>query len=247
MSLLSEVAGQTGPAWPSLLIFDCDGVLVDSEGIAARVEAACLTEAGLSITAEEIAREFTGIASATCHRVLESRFQTTLPRDFGAVVQARTLEAFDAELCAIPFVPQVLAALPGVVSCVASSSAPDRIARSLQLAGLSEWFGLRVFSASEVVRGKPAPDLFLYAAARMGVAPHRCAVVEDSIAGVQAAVSAGIPAIGFTGASHCGPDHADALHAAGAVVVMTDMRALPAVLASLCRQSTDDVIVPSAV
>jgi HAD superfamily hydrolase (TIGR01509 family) len=115
--------------------------------------------------------------------------------------------------------------------CVASSSAPERLRHSLSLTGLLRCFEPHVFSATEVARGKPAPDLFLFAAASMQVAPVGCVVIEDSVPGVQAAVAAGMRAIGFTGGGHCRPGHAERLRAAGAAAVTDAMAALPALVA----------------
>ena len=110
--------------------------------------------------------------------------------------------------------------------CVASSSTPDQISRKLDLTGLLPRFGDNLFSATMVARGKPAPDLFLFAAREMGAAPERCLVVEDSPAGIAAALAAGMTAIGFCGGSHCGPDHGVRLEACGAAAVIADMRGL---------------------
>jgi len=136
-------------------------------------------------------------------------------------------EAFVRELKPVRGVSEALARLSNR-KCVASSSLPDRLAHTLGLTGLAEWFGTAVFSASMVTRGKPAPDLFLYAAQQMRTAPSRCLVIEDSAPGILAAKTAGMTAFGFTGASHCRPGHAQRLSAAGADLVFSDMRELPA-------------------
>lgn len=216
----------TGVARPGLMIFDCDGVLIDSEGIASRIEAECLSEVGFPVTAEEILREFTGIASATCHDILSRRHGRALPPDFSKTLSRRTRRAFEAELRVIPGIRDVLDRYSDISRCVASSSDDELLAHGLALVGLAACFGSHVFSASAVARGKPAPDLFLYAACRMGVAPGRCLVIEDSHAGVQAGVAAGMTVIGFTGGSHCAPGHADVLSGAGAVAVISRMNDL---------------------
>jgi HAD superfamily hydrolase (TIGR01509 family) len=133
------------------------------------------------------------------------------------------------DLKAVPHVREAVAAI-GVPACVASSSVPDKLRLGLELVGLYDRFAPYVFSATQVGRGKPWPDLFLFAAGRMGAAPGRCVVVEDSVAGVQAAVAAGMTALGFSGASHCGTGHAALLKAEGAALVFDDMRRLPAIL-----------------
>ena len=209
--------------WPGLIIFDCDGVLIDSEVIAARIEAESLSEAGFRITAEEIQRDFIGIASATCHGILERRYGRALPPDFGETLRLRTRRAFEAELRIIPGVHDAIERFSGIPRCVASSSDADRLTQCLGLVGLAGCFGPHVFSAGAVAHGKPAPDLFLHATSRMGVEPGRCLVVEDSLVGVRAGVAAGMTVIGFVGGSHCPPGHAEILARAGAVAVIGEM------------------------
>jgi HAD superfamily hydrolase (TIGR01509 family) len=215
-----------------LVVFDCDGVLVDSESIACGVEAEQLTAAGFPITAFEVRHRFVGISSAGMLRELERLHGRTLPDDFGELLQARVLDAFESELRAIPGIAEVLGRLDGS-RCVASSSTPARIRRSLDLTDLRHYFEPHIFSASQVERGKPAPDLFLFAAAQMRVAPARCVVVEDSVFGVAGAVAAGMAAIGFVGGNHCVSEDAERLRQAGARAVIDDMRDLPALLDEL--------------
>jgi HAD superfamily hydrolase (TIGR01509 family) len=215
----------------SLLIFDCDGVLIDSEVIACRVDAECLTEVGFPTTAAFIQAEFVGLSSRTMFERFERDHGRKLPEDFPAALQRRLAAAFEGELEAIAGVTDTLPAL-GVRKCVASSSHPERLRHTLGLTGLWPHFDPHVFSASMVANGKPAPDLFLYAAAKMGAAPRDCAVVEDSRAGVAAARAADMRVLGFAGGSHCGPDHAAMLREAGADIVFDDMRRLPELLAA---------------
>ena len=144
--------------------------------------------------------------------------------DFADTLRVRVAAAFDAELAPIAGVEAALAALP-YRRCVASSSAPERLRHSLSLTGLLHWFEPHVFSATQVARGKPAPDLFLFAAASMQAAPATCVVIEDSVPGVQAAVAAGMRVIGFTGGGHCRPGHAERLRAAGAARSLIDAKA----------------------
>jgi HAD superfamily hydrolase (TIGR01509 family) len=216
---------------PSLLIFDCDGVLIDSELIACRVDAACLTEIGFPTTAAYIQAEFVGLSSRTMFERFERDHGRRLPAEFPATLQRRLAAAFDDELEAMAGVADMLPAL-GVRKCVASSSHPERLRHTLGLTGLWPHFDPHVFSASMVANGKPAPDLFLYAAAQMDVASRDCVVVEDSHAGVTAARAAGMRVLGFAGGSHCGPDHAAMLREAGADIVFDDMRRLPELLAA---------------
>jgi HAD superfamily hydrolase (TIGR01509 family) len=158
--------------------------------------------------------------------IIEQENDIKLPPDFAERAARRTLEAFDRELQPIPGIAELLANLPDR-KCVASSSEPTRIRHSLSLAGILHHFEPHIFSATQVKRGKPAPDLFLFAAASMGAAPARCLVIEDSVAGVTAARAAGMTVLGFTGGSHCLDGHADKLRMAGAAAVcasMTDLR-----------------------
>jgi HAD superfamily hydrolase (TIGR01509 family) len=213
----------------SLLIFDCDGVLVDSEMIACRADAACLAEIGIAVSAEEILHRYLGISMATMLADLEARLGRTLPADFAATLRQRVAAVFDAELQPMAGIEDALVALPGP-RCVASSSAPERLRHSLSVTGLLRHFDPHLFSATQVARGKPAPDLFLFAAQRMQAAPDACLVIEDSVAGVQAAVAAGMRVIGFIGGSHCRPGHGERLRAVGASVVCDDMRQLGTLL-----------------
>jgi HAD superfamily hydrolase (TIGR01509 family) len=205
-----------------LVIFDCDGVLVDSEIISFRVEAAALSAAGIAVTTEDLLKRFVGTSSASMYAVLAREHQLTLPADFEARTTERALACFDAELQPVEGIADLLAGL-SALRCVASSSAPDRIRHSLRLAGILQHFEPHIFSAKQVTHGKPAPDLFLFAAERMGVAPKHCLVIEDSVAGVTAARAAGMSVLGFTGASHCLPGHGEKLGAAGAQVVFGSM------------------------
>ncbi len=213
---------------PGLLIFDCDGVLVDSELLSCQADAACLAEIGIPLSAEDILGRYVGINLAGMLADLEQRFGR-LPPDLAETMHRRTLAAFDAELTAVAGVAAALDAI-AMPRCVASGSAPARIRHSLALTGLLHRFDPHIFSATQVARGKPAPDLFLFAAHRMDAAPGQCLVIEDSIPGVQAARAAGMRVWGFTGGSHCRPGHADRLRAAGADAVFDDMRHLPGLL-----------------
>jgi len=210
---------------PQLVIFDCDGVLVDSEVIACRVDAACLAEIGISITTQEVMERYVGISATSMFADIETRYGRKLPSDFPDRVRARLAPAFDAELAPIPGIQTALARL-SARRCVASSSAPERVRHTLGLVGLLPYFEPYIFSAVQVPRGKPAPDLFLFASAQMEVPPVECLVIEDSEAGVKAAIAAGMRALGFTGGGHCGPAHASRLREAGASEVFDDMRNL---------------------
>ncbi|MFE9136929.1 HAD family hydrolase [Streptomyces sp. NPDC007355] len=184
-----------------LVIFDNDGVLVDSEPISNTLLAGYLTELGHPTSFEESVRDYMGSAMHRIHELVEERSGQRLPADFDEIFHARVFAAFQAELEAVPGVEEVLKRLSrsGVPYCVASSGSHERIRVGHRKTGLDAWFRDEiVFSAEDVGRGKPSPDLFLHAAARMGVAPERCVVVEDSRLGVQAALAAGMDVYGFT-------------------------------------------------
>jgi len=219
---------------PELVIFDCDGVLIDSEAIACRADAACLAEIGVVLSVEEILDRYLGISAAEMCADIEARHRVRLPEDFGETMRRRVAAAFETELLPMAGVAEALAAMPQR-RCVASGSAPQRLRHSLSLTGLLHWFEPHVFSATQVARGKPAPDLFLFAAASMQVAPSSCVVIEDSVPGVQAAVAAGMRVIGFIGGSHCRPEHAERLRTAGAVAVIASMQQLPDCVRDLSR------------
>ncbi|AKJ11637.1 hydrolase [Streptomyces incarnatus] len=183
-----------------LVIFDNDGVLVDSEPISNRHLAAYLTELGHPTSYEDSIRDYMGSAMHRIHELVLERTGQRLPDDFDDVFHARVFAAFERELQPVAGVAGVLEKLAadGVPYCVASSGSHARIRVGHRTTGLDRWFAEeRIFSSEDVGRGKPAPDLFLYAAERMGVAPERCVVVEDSPLGVQAALAAGMT-VGFT-------------------------------------------------
>jgi len=211
-----------------LVIFDCDGVLIDSETLVCRVGAEVFTGHGFQITAEEIARRFIGRSAAHMFGEIERESGRPLPEALRDDLKSRVNAALAGEVVAMPGLVPLLDRLQ-VPACVASSSDPERLRAALGAAGLYQRFHPHVYSAVQVPRGKPAPDLFLHAAARLGAAPAACLVIEDSLAGVTAGRAAGMAVIGFTGGGHCGPDHGEALLEAGAgrvVPSMTDLQRL---------------------
>jgi len=212
-----------------LVIFDCDGVLIDSELLSIRADQECLAECGIELTRDEILERYTGISFAGMVADLQER-HGPLPTDFADRHRNRLWPLFEEELQAIPGITDVLDSLDCRI-CVASSGRPERLKHALSLVALYDRFHPHIFSATEVPRGKPAPDLFLHAAQRMGVAPARCVVIEDSMPGVIAAVAADITVIGFVGASHCRSGDAARLSAQGAVAVIDDMAQLLPALA----------------
>ena len=215
-----------------MIIFDCNGVLVDGEPIANAVAAEEFAHAGFPMTPDLVARFFAGRRPADMFAAVEKVTGRKLPANFSATVAAATLRRFRAELRPTPHAAHALTWLRGP-KCVASSSPLDRIRVSLETTGLLRFFEPRLFSASDVARGKPAPDLFLRAAERTGVAPTDCIVVEDSPAGVAAAAAAGMTAIGFVGGAHAGPELGPMLLAAGARTVIADMRMLKGTVVAL--------------
>ncbi len=184
-----------------LVIFDNDGVLVDSEPISNRLLAGYLTELGHPTSYEDSIRDYMGSAMHRIHDLVRERTGRRLPGDFDDVFHGLVFAAFERELEPVAGAVGVLEKLTadGVPYCVASSGSHERIRVGHRKTGLDRWFEEgRIFSSQDVGRGKPAPDLFLYVAERMGVAPQRCVVIEDSPLGVRAAVSAGMDVYGFT-------------------------------------------------
>ncbi|AWN53618.1 HAD family hydrolase [Methylobacterium sp. 17Sr1-1] len=221
--------GRTGGR-PELVIFDCDGVLVDSEPISLVRLTEALRRIGVPIDLDTVARRFTGTSMTSIMAHVATDYGVAAPEGFVDAVRADTLRAFDAELEAIRGAGAVLGAMQDR-RCVASSSDPQRLRHALSLTGLLEHFDGHVFSATMVARGKPFPDLFLYAAAQMGVAPEACVVIEDSVPGVTAARAAGMPVLGFCGGGHWSHDRAGAdLLAAGALRVFDEFTDLPHLL-----------------
>lgn len=218
--------GVTSPV--KLVIFDCDGVLVDSEIIACRIEAEELTRIGYEISTEENIRRFAGKSQKSIMETVERALGRKLPEGFPSGLHEKILKALSEQLDAMPGIESVLAQTPA--KCVASSGAPDKIGNSLRTTGLDRHFNSEhIFSAVQVKEGKPAPDLFLYAAEKMGTPPSECVVIEDSVYGVKAAKAAGMTAYGFTGGSHI-TDPAKAaklLRDAGADTVFDRMEELP--------------------
>jgi HAD superfamily hydrolase (TIGR01509 family) len=212
-----------------LIIFDCDGVLVDSEVISCRAHAEVLTRHGYPISVEQVFNRFLGRSSRQAHLEVEAELGRSLPDDFHTQLQDELFQSFAAALEKIPHIDQALAAIARAV-CVASSGSQERMCVSLGRAGLYDKFAPHIFSASQVEHGKPAPDLFLFAAAQMAASPERCLVIEDSIAGITGALAAGMTVFGFHGGSHCRPGYGDTLRAAGAAVTFNDMRQLPGLI-----------------
>ena len=207
-----------------LVIFDCDGVLVDSEIIGARVEAAELTKIGYHLTPEEDITRFTGKTQKDILQIVEQEMGRSLPDGFENMLYQKMMQAMAENLTAIPDVEQVLKVVPH--KCLASNAEIPKIDHNLKTTKLDMFFPKEHrFSAEMVPQGKPDPALYLYAAQKMGYAPSSCLVIEDSIVGVTAAKAAGMYVIGFTGAGHIvGQTHADSLRSAGASEIATQMK-----------------------
>jgi HAD superfamily hydrolase (TIGR01509 family) len=192
-----------------LIIFDCDGVLVDSERLSLRVDSLFLERLGWPMAESEIVERFVGRSDADMRAEIEERTGRPIPADIDREFDRVYRETFEAELRPVDGIVEALDEIvaAGAPICVASSGGHAKIRRSLELTGLTHFFDDRIFSAADVARGKPAPDLFLHAASRMGAAPSRSAVVEDSAFGVDAAIAAGMRAFAYAGgvtAATCG-------------------------------------------
>ncbi|MFE1382580.1 HAD family hydrolase [Streptomyces sp. NPDC058740] len=207
-----------------LVIFDCDGVLVDSERVYCRVDREVFAEVGAEFTEAEVTELFVGVSHTRLTALVAERAGRALAPDWQSPFRQRYEDALDAELTVVEGITDVLDALD-VPFCLASNGSPESIRANLGRTGLLDRFEGRLFSARHVPHPKPAPDLFLHAAATMGVPPERCAVVEDSPYGVQAARAAGMRAFGYCG----GLTRADRLTGPG-TVVFDDMRELPRLL-----------------
>ncbi|HMM91567.1 HAD family hydrolase [Bradyrhizobium sp.] len=215
-----------------LIIFDCDGVLVDSEVISCRAHAETLTRHGYPITPEQVFHRFLGRSTKQANVEVEAELGRPLPDDFHLQLQQTLYRTFETDLEAVPHIHAALDAITQPV-CVASSGSHQRMQISLGRTRLHDRFAPNIFSASQVENGKPAPDLFLFAAERMKVPPRRCIVIEDSVPGISGGRAAGMTVLGFHGGSHCRDGYARQLHDAGAAVVFNDMRQLPELIARL--------------
>ena len=213
---------------PDLVIFDCDGVLVDSEALANANLAAAVTEWGWAMSPAEARGRWVGRSMSAVGDDLKARLGARLPGDWLEILRLRDEAAFRARLRAVAFADEAVRAVQaaGLATCVASSGSFEKMEVTLGVTGLRPLFEGRIFSSRQVARGKPHPDLFLFAAARMGAAPAACAVVEDSVAGATGAVAAGMRVFGYVGDPET---DADGLARAGAAL-FADMRRLPSLL-----------------
>lgn len=207
------------PLSPAAIIFDFDGVIADSEALANTVLAEAVTGLGLPTTLDDALRLYQGQRWPEAMMLIEKGIGHPLPENFAEKLKADTLRRFETDLRevegAIPFIRKST-----TPKCIASSSSMERLSLCLRVLGIDQEFSGRVFSADSVPCGKPSPDIFLYAAAQIGVAPSDCIVIEDSVSGVQAGVAAGMTVIGLCAATHCKNGHAEQLSEAGAYRVM---------------------------
>lgn len=210
------------------VIFDMDGCLVDSEPMSLETLSDLMAAEGLQATTDELRRKFLGVSiQSIVSHIAEALGRDDLP-DFARDFEERLLARYPAELRVIPGIPALLDDLTarGIAVAIATGSSVHRLGITLDVAGLADRFGARIFSADQVRRGKPAPDLFLLAADRLGIPPQACAVMEDSPHGIVGARAAGMRAVGFTGGTHLAgmqDDHARRLRDAGAVAVLPDL------------------------
>ena len=218
-----------------LVIFDCDGVLVDSEIIANGVMSECLNEAGVMLNLEQTMAFGVGKSAGAVAAAVKAEFGVTLPANFFEDMGVRIIAAYPGRLRPMDGIPELLAALK-LKRCVASNSPIARVRQALATTGLLPHFDPHIYSATMVARSKPAPDLFLHAAKAHNIHPKQCLVIEDSLSGVAAALAAGMQTIGFVGGSHCRPGHGDAMRGAGCVEVFSRMSQVAAFLAEGATQ-----------
>lgn len=215
------------------IIFDFDGVIADSEVLSNTVLAEVVTELGVPTTLEDAYRNYMGKRFHELIAAVEAAVGRSLPPSFGDHYQSRTLTRFRQELAPIAGAREFIAKFAGLPRCIASSSSPDRLALCLEVLDMVSLFEGRVFSASNVARGKPHPDIFLHAAEAIGVPPGDCIVIEDSGTGVVAGRAAGTTVIGLLAAGHIPQGHAATLKAAGAQYIAADYAEVEQIVASL--------------
>jgi beta-phosphoglucomutase-like phosphatase (HAD superfamily) len=198
------------------LIFDFDGVIADSEALANTVLAEAVSDLGMPTTLDDCLTRYMGLSWRDMLAAIETSIGRSIPFDFSDRVNAAILTRFRAELREVAGASAFIRHFAYVPRCIASSSSPGRLRLCLDVLELAEAFGENVFSAEMVARGKPAPDLFLLAAERIGVAPADCVVIEDSTGGVRAGVAAGMTVIGLCAGAHLRDGHPRKLIEAGA-------------------------------
>jgi HAD superfamily hydrolase (TIGR01509 family) len=218
-----------------LMIFDCDGVVVDSMHLHTEVEAAAYQAIGINITPQELVRRFSGVSDAEVNRILEKETGIAIPSDIALQIDRRKEEVFTQRLKPVAGIRDALVAIRNVPRCIASGTGVNALDHMLEVVKLHDLFAPHIYSSEMVERGKPFPDLFLHAADKMGHTPTSCLVIEDGIAGVQAGKAAGMRVFGFVGGSHCDEGHGDRLKAAGAELIFSEMRELPSLIEQFCK------------
>ncbi len=211
------------------VIFDCDGVLIDSEWLACIAESEVFTDLGVDVSPEYVRDTYVGMANITMFAHFEAEFGIPLPANFEALHFAKTMEIFAAQLQAMPGVEEMLAGL-GHLKSVASNSGTRRLNTSLEIAGLRQHFSEHIYSADMVAHPKPATDLFEHVLANIGASTDNTLVIEDGASGALAARQMGMPVLGFVGGSHCTAKTGSKLMDAGALALFGDMRDLPSLL-----------------
>jgi HAD superfamily hydrolase (TIGR01509 family) len=211
------------------VIFDCDGVLIDSEIVVCRIAAEELTKLGYAISTEQVIERFAGRPDHEMRAEIEQDWGRPIPGAYRDNVNARTVQAYGTELKIMPGVKEALGSITLPVA-VASSSFPEKLRLGLEAVGIYERLMPNVISGTAVAQGKPEPDIFIFAAGWLKTSPKRCVVVEDSVPGTRSAKRAGMHVFGFTGGAHCMPDHADKLREAGAELTFAEMTSLPMLL-----------------
>lgn len=218
------------------IIYDCDGTLIDSEHIAGSVCAAALTSIGIPMTMEAFNTRFNGVPAAKTWEILRSEIGFDLPAGFNDAINAEIHQRFETELRPIKGAFEAVEIIGGL-RAVASSTRLPVLLKNLERTGLAPLFGPHIYSATQVARGKPSPDVFLYAASQIGVDPADAIVIEDSVAGVMAGLRAGMRVIGFHGASNGIADLDARLKQAGAVLVIDRMDQLPGAVEQVLSRS----------
>jgi HAD superfamily hydrolase (TIGR01509 family) len=230
----SQIAGLPADGHEMLFIFDCDGVLVDSEILAARVDSELLTKAGYPITPEEVIQRFAGLTAEAFMRVVEEEMGHPLPSDFHDDQRSELDDLLAREVTAVAGVEDMLERIDGP-RCIGSNSTDERLKLMLTRTGLYDRFRPYIYSARQVGDGqpKPSPNVYRHAIKEFGVDPREALIVEDSVFGVRAAKAAGARVVGFTGGAHSWQGHADMLTEAGAATVIKRFADLPAVADAL--------------
>jgi HAD superfamily hydrolase (TIGR01509 family) len=216
-----------------LLIFDCDGVVLDSMPLHTEVESEVYKKYGIDIAPAELGRRFSGVPLVEEFKILSKETGIHIPPEVELEMGGLKKEVFARRLKTMPGIEDALERLNGIPRCIASGMRMEELAHSLGIVNLHLLFAPHIFSSEMVAKGKPSPDLFLFAAEQLEQSPAECVVIEDGIAGVQAARAAGMLAFGFVGGSHCDSDLSDRLMGEGAQLVFSDMRELPALVSEL--------------